>query len=134
MRKVQDNISFRLIITFPKSIERKNNTETVTEEIAPEIEAALWAWETIGGVGARTRRGFGALKCMRLIENGQEKKLDEVPAQPPQAQEWLQSKLNLHRVEGTWPKHVPHLNKELIKTKNFSLLQFGQSAKRPGIH
>jgi CRISPR-associated protein Cmr1 len=25
-----------------------------------EIASALWAWETLGGVGARTRRGFGA--------------------------------------------------------------------------
>jgi CRISPR type III-B/RAMP module RAMP protein Cmr1 len=26
-----------------------------------DIEAALWAWETFGGIGARTRRGFGAI-------------------------------------------------------------------------
>lgn len=27
-----------------------------------DLEAALWAWETFGGVGGRTRRGFGALQ------------------------------------------------------------------------
>jgi CRISPR-associated protein Cmr1 len=27
-----------------------------------EVSAALWAWETFGGVGARTRRGFGAIE------------------------------------------------------------------------
>jgi CRISPR-associated protein Cmr1 len=26
-----------------------------------EIEAALWSWQSFGGIGARTRRGFGAL-------------------------------------------------------------------------
>lgn len=28
-----------------------------------EAEAALWAWSCFGGVGGRTRRGFGALNC-----------------------------------------------------------------------
>ena len=31
------------------------------EEVKADIEAALWAWTVFGGVGARTRRGFGAL-------------------------------------------------------------------------
>jgi CRISPR-associated protein Cmr1 len=26
-----------------------------------DVEAALWAWETFGGLGSRTRRGFGAI-------------------------------------------------------------------------
>jgi CRISPR-associated protein Cmr1 len=26
-----------------------------------DVEAALWAWESFGGLGARTRRGFGAI-------------------------------------------------------------------------
>jgi CRISPR-associated protein Cmr1 len=30
--------------------------------LALEVNAALWAWETFGGVGARTRRGFGAIE------------------------------------------------------------------------
>lgn len=29
--------------------------------VTADLEAALWAWITFGGVGARTRRGFGAL-------------------------------------------------------------------------
>ncbi|PJF33357.1 MAG: hypothetical protein CUN57_02390, partial [Phototrophicales bacterium] len=31
--------------------------------VKQDLQAALWAWETFGGVGARTRRGFGALHC-----------------------------------------------------------------------
>ncbi len=29
-----------------------------------DIEAALWAWETFGGIGGRTRRGFGAIRLV----------------------------------------------------------------------
>lgn len=36
-----------------------------------EIEAALWAWETFGGIGGRTRRGFGALELLEIEENGE---------------------------------------------------------------
>lgn len=30
------------------------------ETLHQDVEAALWAWETFGGLGGRTRRGFGA--------------------------------------------------------------------------
>ncbi|HKH48234.1 MAG TPA: type III-B CRISPR module RAMP protein Cmr1 [Thermoanaerobaculia bacterium] len=30
-------------------------------DVEAEVNAALWAWETFGGLGARTRRGFGAI-------------------------------------------------------------------------
>jgi CRISPR-associated protein Cmr1 len=30
-------------------------------DLAADVTAALWAWETFGGLGARTRRGFGAI-------------------------------------------------------------------------
>ncbi|NPA76846.1 MAG: type III-B CRISPR module RAMP protein Cmr1 [Candidatus Diapherotrites archaeon] len=51
--KVWDGIEFDLEICFPKSF-------------AEDIEAALWAWETFGGIGARTRRGFGALQLVTI--------------------------------------------------------------------
>lgn len=34
---------------------------TYPEELRADVEAALWAWETFGGLGGRTRRGFGAI-------------------------------------------------------------------------
>jgi len=37
--------------------------ESRHEDLAREVEAALWAWITFGGVGARTRRGCGSLWC-----------------------------------------------------------------------
>lgn len=46
-------ISFRLTISCPDKLSR-------------EVDAALWAWVNFGGVGARTRRGCGALYCQDL--------------------------------------------------------------------
>jgi CRISPR-associated protein Cmr1 len=36
---------------------------TYPEALQKDVEAALWAWETFGGLGGRTRRGFGAIQC-----------------------------------------------------------------------
>lgn len=47
---LQENVSFTLRIECPKIYR-------------PDLKASLWAWETFGGIGARTRRGFGALQC-----------------------------------------------------------------------
>ncbi|MCA9530197.1 MAG: type III-B CRISPR module RAMP protein Cmr1 [Myxococcales bacterium] len=32
------------------------------EKLRADVEAALWAWATFGGLGGRTRRGFGAIR------------------------------------------------------------------------
>lgn len=50
---VKEGVAFRLRLRFPEKVGELNFWE--------ELEAALWAWETFGGIGARTRRGFGAL-------------------------------------------------------------------------
>lgn len=47
------DVKFALNLTYPS-------------QVANDIEAALWAWETFGGIGARTRRGFGALQCTEI--------------------------------------------------------------------
>ncbi len=72
-----------------------------------DIEAALWAWQTFGGIGARTRRGFGALDGFLCEENGQEKdprySIDNLKAN-------LKKDLKTHLNGGTvFPAHVPHL-------------------------
>lgn len=36
------------------------------DDIQREVEAAVWAWVNFGGIGARTRRGCGALFCSDL--------------------------------------------------------------------
>ncbi|MFD3164295.1 type III-B CRISPR module RAMP protein Cmr1 [Herpetosiphon sp. NSE202] len=49
IKYLTNNLKFTLEITYPESFKL-------------EIQAALWAWETFGGVGGRTRRGFGSIR------------------------------------------------------------------------
>ncbi len=39
---------------------------TCPENLSKDAEAALWAWSNFGGIGARTRRGCGALYCQQF--------------------------------------------------------------------
>jgi CRISPR-associated protein Cmr1 len=47
--------------TVTVKIDKKNPEYKKGDE--EEAEAALWAWSLFGGVGGRTRRGFGAVSC-----------------------------------------------------------------------
>ena len=51
--RLQEGGGFQLRLSWPK----------VSAELRGDIDAALWAWLNFGGVGARTRRGAGALYC-----------------------------------------------------------------------
>ncbi len=59
-----------------------------------DLEAALWAWVSFGGVGARTRRGFGALAVTGQTES---------PAD-------LRGSLARHVLAGTAPAGVSQLD------------------------
>lgn len=76
-----------------------------------DIEAALWAWETFGGIGGRTRRGFGALQ---LIKRGEHR---VVPPLVEEVEQAIRKGLAIHVVSGPWPQGVPHL------TQHSTLLQ-----------
>ncbi len=78
---VQVGVVFRLTLRFPK-------------ELIEEVEAALWAWETFGGIGARTRRGFGA-----IAREG---------SSPPKEEE-IRERLRRYSRPAGWPEGVPHL-------------------------
>ncbi|MER3557398.1 MAG: type III-B CRISPR module RAMP protein Cmr1 [Thermus sp.] len=78
---VQVGVVFRLTLRFPK-------------ELLEEVEAALWAWETFGGIGARTRRGFGA-----IAREG---------SSPPKEEE-IRERLRRYSRPAGWPEGVPHL-------------------------
>lgn len=82
---VVEKVRFTLTIIFPQS-ERG------------EVEAALWAWETLGGIGARTRRGFGALR-----------NLDASLPPANTVHQFVQNGLQQYVTEGAWPVGVPHL-------------------------
>ena len=95
---VLEGVEFELTLQFPR-------------EQSADVEAALWAWETFGGIGARTRRGFGALQLVTLQQNGQNVSL----VQPVcgQVDAWLRKQLATHLAGDDWPEYVPHLTPNL---------------------
>lgn len=87
---LKENVAFDLEITFPQSYK-------------DDVEAALWAWETFGGIGARTRRGFGALQCTNV--NNQP--LPEFSSR--EISQNITTQLNTWVTQQAFPRGVPHL-------------------------
>lgn len=83
-KRVRSGVSFTLTLSYPKDLQK-------------EVKAALWVWETFGGIGGRTRRGFGALSC----------KSTSLPCN--EVEESINKGLNQHLSQGRWPSNVPHL-------------------------
>ena len=104
---VWGGVEFELHITLRTASVKVDDREFNLQE---EIEAALWAWETFGGVGARTRRGFGALQLT---------KVDGKPVTEPTVEKIRQS---IHKglsqegyIKGSqWPDGVPHLHPTMM--------------------
>jgi CRISPR-associated protein Cmr1 len=93
-KAVRLGVSFTLTIAYPK-------------ELQAEVEAALWAWENFGGLGARTRRGFGTLCCTQI--DGQAVPLPETG----QVEAVIRQGLQKHVVNGKWPHGVAHLSRNV---------------------
>lgn len=94
LKSVQVNVSFKMTISFPTDHQK-------------EIEASLWAWETFGGIGARTRRGFGALRLL-AIDGKKNPEVDKA-----KVQRWIQDKLLEFVEPGQHPEGVPHISQNL---------------------
>lgn len=71
-KSIRIGVAFEIEISFPSQKDEENDID-----FPVEVEAALWAWETFGGIGGRTRRGFGAVELLSLTENGKEKKIEK---------------------------------------------------------
>lgn len=89
---VLEDVAFELHIAYPQTY-------------ADDLQAALWAWETFGGIGARTRRGFGALACTHV--NGATVTLPAIH----QAEATIRQGLAQHVTAGHWPDTVPNVGK-----------------------
>lgn len=100
---------FTLKLSFPQKIKLKSNEI----DIQKDIEAALWAWETFGGIGARTRRGFGALQ---LIEKNGEK-VEPYKADIKDIEKNILAGLKEYVEQGEWHPAVPHLSRNADRFK-----------------
>ncbi len=88
--KVWLNVEFTLEITYPDnvSMEEVLTGKKFDIKVEPEIQAALWAWETFGGIGGRTRRGFGAIQ-----------RTDVAPPKSTQVQSFITDGLAEHLIQ-----------------------------------
>ncbi len=108
------NVSFRLILRFPKkvlSVEKTNGKEKLIEvdSLENEVMCALWAWETFGGIGGRTRRGFGALRLTKVNN----KPIGPWPANIAKLRARLVSGLELHALRGVKHPGVPQISPDI---------------------
>lgn len=108
VKPVYDKVSFILTISFPA-------------EAKKDIEGALWAWETFGGIGARTRRGFGALFLeknlwIKTVDNTEKK--EDITGTLPSANEaevksWILSKFTDFGIAKKAQINIPCLSNEM---------------------
>lgn len=59
-RSVRENLRFRLRL----SVRGEERVQAPSAEDMRQVLASLWAWVHLSGLGARTRRGFGALRIV----------------------------------------------------------------------
>ena len=67
------------------------------QEMEKEVKAALWAWANFGGIGARTRRGCGALFCK-----------DFAPPDPRTTRAWTNNALSAYLDDAGLCQPGPH--------------------------
>lgn len=88
--KVLQDVEFELTLSYPR-------------ELDADVSSAVWAWETFGGIGARTRRGFGALQLTRI--NGKNVPLPS----SVQFQQQLVNAFKQHNMSAKGCAGVPHV-------------------------
>jgi CRISPR-associated protein Cmr1 len=92
-----EGVQFKLRLSYPK-------------DRTTDVAAALWAWETFGGIGGRTRRGFGSLRCLAVTQNGETIEVNQPKTNAPeQVLTWLKQGLHKHVVETWHLAKVPHI-------------------------
>ncbi len=110
--EVRVGVKPKIAFSYPKEFKiykKDKNGKTIIEKTfdsSIEIQATLWAWETFGGIGARTRRGFGALKLSKKNEIQQTNEMFT-------SVESLREKASIYIYSGKPPKSIPYLDKNL---------------------
>lgn len=117
----KEGIDFTLRLVFPKfdklkalriaaNRERyprdKSKWVPDIEDIGADVQAALWAWVNFGGIGARTRRGCGALFCESANDNSRQT-LKLTPSEAEHLGDWLKQMWSEYAlrtpVQCNWP-------------------------------
>lgn len=83
--EVIEKVEFSVKFTYPSGF-------------SDDIKASLWAWEMFGGLGARTRRGFGAIQNKNYL-----------PQNRNAVETDIQNNLTTYLSGNTWANDVPHL-------------------------
>jgi CRISPR-associated protein Cmr1 len=108
---LREKVAFTLEIRYPAPQHKKGILEVGVLKLCvqDEVSAAIWAWETFGGIGARTRRGFGSLQLTEYLIDGEKKAISYLPF--VDTEKALQKLLDLYIAKGQWQKDfaVPHL-------------------------
>lgn len=123
--KVFLDVTFTVKISYPKKIEIKDkdgNISFTLNDVDKEISAAFWAWETFGGIGGRTRRGFGALQRTDVALPSANKE------QENNVLTFIQNGLTEHLLQDGWDEDAefPHLQSLMINN-NFVLKPFNNA-------
>ncbi|ABX03346.1 type III-B CRISPR module RAMP protein Cmr1 [Herpetosiphon sp.] len=99
---IRNKIIFRLKITY-------------YQHHKLEIQAALWAWEMFGGVGGRTRRGFGSItQCDS----------DNKPQNAESVAQWLKQNIknyteDISKRGFNWINDIPNIVESINESKFF---------------
>lgn len=101
---VLEKVEFNLEISYKQFIETEGANKL---DIKQDIEDSIWAWETFGGIGARTRRGFGAIQLTHINDKEQTK------PNGVQVIKNIENKLAAYKNHSLdWPAGVPHLSRK----------------------
>jgi CRISPR-associated protein Cmr1 len=112
--EVRVGVKLKIALSYPKEFKiykKDKDGKTLVEKTfdsSIEVHSAFWAWGIFGGIGARTRRGFGALKLSKHKIDGNQKDL-----QLFETKEILESQAKAFVYGGKPPKGVPYLDKIL---------------------
>jgi CRISPR-associated protein Cmr1 len=83
--QIIENIEFKVKVSYP-------------QKYIDDVTASIWAWEIFGGLGARTRRGFGAVQNKNYL-----------PTDKTAVENDIKNGLSANLTGSNWANDVPHL-------------------------
>ena len=90
---VKEDLKFKFSVSYKGEFEK-------------DVLCAAWAWVNFGGIGARTRRGCGALYCKELA-----------PEKPESFRDWFEQKIKLYGLNLGATREWPTLSWRILLGK-----------------